>query len=57
MAEVSPTAFPKEGTLVYFVPAAEGETTDIRLPRGNIFEKYEISGNNVDGFIVTVRIG
>lgn len=57
MAEVSPTAFPKEGTLVYFVPMEAGEKTDIQLPRGNIFNQYEISGNNVDGFIVTVHIG
>lgn len=57
MAEVSPTALPKEGSLIYFIPASEGETTDIRIPRGNIFNNYEISGNNVDGYIVTVYIG
>jgi len=57
MAEVSPSAFPKEGTLVYFVPAEEGDFTAVRLPRGNIFGQYEISGNNADGFIVTVHIG
>ncbi|MBE6615473.1 MAG: D-alanyl-D-alanine carboxypeptidase family protein [Ruminococcaceae bacterium] len=57
MADVSATALPIEGTLVYYVPASEGETTDVRIPRGNIFQNTEISGNNVDGFIVTVHIG
>ena len=57
MADVSATALPSSGILVYFVPAAEGEITDVRVPRGNIFENTEISGNNADGFIVTVHIG
>ena len=57
LADVSSTALPGEGTLVYYVPMTEGETTDIRVPRGNIFQNTEISGNNADGFIVTVRIG
>ncbi|MBR5446322.1 MAG: M15 family metallopeptidase [Clostridia bacterium] len=57
MADVSVTALPSEGTLVYYVPMAEGETTEIKVPRGNIFHDTEISGNNVDGFIVTVHIG
>lgn len=37
---------------VYFVPASQGETTDIPVPKGM---EYDISGNNVDGFVVTVR--
>ena len=57
MADVSSTALPVEGTLVYYVPAAEGDTTEIRVPRGNIFQNTEISGNNADGYIVTVHIG
>lgn len=37
---------------VYFFPSDDGaETTNVPVPNGY---KYEISGNNVDGFIVTV---
>ncbi len=45
------------GWLTYFVPASEGDTTDIRVPRGDKYADYEISGNNVDGFIVTITLG
>ncbi|MGN1347023.1 MAG: D-alanyl-D-alanine carboxypeptidase family protein [Eubacteriales bacterium] len=44
------------GWLTYFVPASEGETTEIRIPRGDKFQNYELSGNNVDGFIVTITL-
>ncbi len=37
---------------IYFVKAV-GETTDVPVPK---YESYTISGNNVDGFIVTVRM-
>ena len=38
---------------VYFYPSDDGaETTNVPVPTGY---KYEISGNNVDGFIVTVH--
>ena len=38
--------------IVYFVPASDGDTTDVPVvPSSN----YEISGNNVDGFVVTVK--
>lgn len=57
MTDVSASALPSEGTLLYYVPAAEGETTELRVPRGNLFTDTSISGNNVDGFIVTVHIG
>jgi len=57
MTDVSASALPSEGTLLYYAPAAEGETTEIRVPRGNLFTETEISGNNADGFIITVRIG
>lgn len=43
----------EDGWLVYFAPAAEGDTTEIRIPRD---AEYEISGNNVDGYIVTVTL-
>lgn len=36
---------------VYFVPAGEGQT-DVPVP---VSGAYEISGNNIDGFIVTVE--
>lgn len=45
------------GWLTYFVPASDGETTDIPIPRGDKYADYEISGNNVDGFIVTITLG
>ncbi len=58
LTDVSVSALPSSGTLVYYVPAdKEANTTEIRIPRGNIFENTRISGNNVDGFIVTVPIG
>lgn len=37
---------------IYFVPA-EGEITKVMIP---IDKKYSISGNNEDGFIVTVKL-
>ena len=40
-----------EGTLIYFVPAEEGETR-CRIPADCT---YTVSGNNVDGFIVTAE--
>ena len=40
---------------VYFVPSDDGEkNTNVPVPTGT---RYEISGNNVDGFIVTVYKG
>ncbi len=42
------------GWLVYFVPkTGAGGVTEVRVPRGS---DYEISGNNADGFIVTVDL-
>ena len=57
VAAVSPDAAPNEGYLVYYVPkSAEGDTA-VRIPRGNRFQNYSISGNNVDGYIVTITLG
>ena len=39
-----------KGTEIYYVPA-NGKSTEIRLPEKSI---YQISGNNVDGFVVTI---
>jgi len=45
---------PKDnGWLVYYVPMTEGDTTELRIPRD---AEYEVSGNNVDGYIVTVSL-
>ena len=42
------------GWLVYYVPkTGAGGVTEIRVPRGS---DYDISGNNADGFIVTVDL-
>lgn len=57
LTEVSVSALPSEGTLLYYVPMEKGEQTELLLPRGNTFNDTTISGNNVDGFIVTVHIG
>ena len=38
---------------IYFV-AAEGETTEVPVPTDR---EYTVSGNNVDGFIVTIENG
>ncbi len=35
---------------IYFVPASESSTTKVPVPK---YVEYEISGNNVDGYIVT----
>ncbi len=37
---------------IYYVPA-EGESTDVFVPKD---KEYQVSGNNVDGFIVTVTL-
>ena len=39
-----------EYTIYYFPASVENDTTNIYVPSSN----YEISGNNVDGFIVTI---
>lgn len=47
--------FPAGGTfsaVIYYVEASAGDTTDVPVPENS---EYEISGNNIDGFIVTVK--
>ena len=48
-------ALPNSGFIIYFVPASENDETAIPVPTG--CESYEVSGNNEDGFIVTVPLG
>ena len=38
---------------IYFVPADESGTTNVPVPK---YVEYDISGNNVDGFIVTCHM-
>ncbi len=38
---------------IYYVPSSESGNTEVHVPSD---KKYEISGNNVDGFIVTVEL-
>ena len=45
---------PDAGYMIYYVPAMEGDTTDIPVPPDC---EYEISGDNANGFIVTVKLG
>lgn len=45
--------------LIYYVPMSDGDTTTIYIPLqddGVTAYPYEISGNNIDGFIVTVKL-
>lgn len=45
--------FPKDADyVIYFVPASQESTTAVPVPKGM---EYEISGNNVDGFVVTAH--
>lgn len=44
------------GWLTYYVPASEGDTTEIAIPQVENYADHEISGNNVDGFIVTITL-
>lgn len=37
---------------IYYVPASDGETTELPVP---LFGAYTVSGNNIDGFIVTEK--
>ena len=39
-------------SLIYFVPASEEGDTDVTVPKD---KEYTVSGNNSDGFIVTVK--
>ncbi len=41
--------------LIYYVPSEDGETTSVPVPKNA--DEFRISGNNVDGFIVTVTVG
>lgn len=54
VSETDGLELPAEGWMVYYVPASEGETTAIPVPPDSV---YELSGNNVDGYIVTVTLG
>lgn len=54
-AEVNTASIPNEGYVIYYVPASSEENTKIRIPKG--YEHYIVSGNNADGFIVTVYVG
>ena len=56
LAEVDVTAAEipaDDGWLIYYVPMTEGEATEFKVPRNSV---YEVSGNNVDGYIVTVAL-
>lgn len=48
-------SLPNSGFIIYFVPASENDETAIPVLIG--CEYYEVSGNNEDGFIVTVPLG
>ncbi len=52
-----PYEFDTEGGeryIIYYVPCGDGEKTEIQVPAGM---EYDISGDNVGGFIVTVDMG
>ncbi len=45
------------GWISYYVPASASDTTAVKIPSAAKYANYEISGNNVDGFIVTITLG
>ncbi len=47
-------SLPSSGYLIYFVPAAEGGETLLPIPTG--CESCTVSGNNEDGFMITVSL-
>ena len=52
--DVTAAELPQEdGWLVYYVPMTDGDSTELKIPRD---AQYEVSGNNVDGYIVTVTL-
>ncbi len=53
MLEAMPSS---DGYLIYFAPMEAGESTQIKVPNAFAYDNVEISGNNVDGFIVTVTL-
>lgn len=54
VSETDGLHLPDTGYMVYYVPAADGESTQIPVPPDST---YEISGTNTDGFFVTVTLG
>lgn len=55
--DVEVSALPVEGGwLAYYVPMTEGDESKIKLLREEMYDNYEISGNNTDGYIVTVTL-
>ena len=44
------------GYEIYYVPASDGETTGIPVPADTDRYSYTISGDNIAGFIVTVKL-
>jgi hypothetical protein len=39
---------------MYYYPAVKGSQTEVKVPEGDI--KYEISGDNVNGYIITMEV-
>lgn len=52
--DVAPTELPDVGYVVYYVPVSAEQETEIPIPAG--YADYTVSGNNADGFIVTVSL-
>lgn len=55
-AEIASLPVEGGGWLVYYVPASEGDTTDVKIFRGDLYSNYEISGTNAGGYIVTITL-
>ena len=55
MTEGAFEELPDTGYMIYFVPASEGEYSEIPILMNA--RSYSISGDNVGGFVVTVRLG
>ncbi len=54
LSDITLDSLPENGYAVYYVPAADGTTT-VSIPKNAA--AYKLSGNNSDGFIVTVAFG
>ena len=51
----SKTNIPENGYLIYYIPENAAGSTEIAIPEG--CTDYTVSGNNCDGFVVTVLMG
>lgn len=54
VGECTVDTMPETGYVIYYVPAGETET-ELKIPAAA--DSYSVSGNNSDGFVISVRFG